>query len=111
MIKLGQDDYKKIFPEAVWPGAIPASVPLSVGFNGQADIAPQKGSAASQANNGNPYFTMQDLTAEAHLWAGGAINDSLTYFAQITLSADGVEIEHNFAESCDFTAQGSVLSA
>ena len=96
MIKLGQDDYKKIFPEAVWPGAIPASVPLSVGFNGQADIAPQKGSAASQANNGNPYFTMQDLTAEAHLWAGGAINDSLTYFAQITLSADGVEIEQAY---------------
>src|SRR5450432_111578 len=34
-VALGVEAYKKVFPDAVWPGILPGSVPLSLGFNGQ----------------------------------------------------------------------------
>lgn len=38
-LKLGADGYKKVFPKAVWPGAIPGALPLSfrarTGFTGE----------------------------------------------------------------------------
>src|SRR5512141_1295442 len=39
-IALGQEANKKTFPNAVWPGSIPISVPLSIGVNGQALVIP-----------------------------------------------------------------------
>jgi hypothetical protein len=37
---------------------------------------------------------MQDLTEEGHLWAGGSFDDALSFFGELTFSADGVELEH-----------------
>src|SRR6266567_3900772 len=34
MIPLGQEEYKKMFPNSVWPSKIPEDVPISVMFNG-----------------------------------------------------------------------------
>src|ERR1700690_1001944 len=43
-IPLGQDAYREVFPNAVWPGTLSASAPLAVGFNGAVTIHPSKSS-------------------------------------------------------------------
>ena len=91
-VALGADAYKKMFPDAVWPGTLPASVPLSVGFNGQIVFHPDTGSGGGLADNGAA-VNADDLIEEGHLWAGGSFDDGITYFSELTASADGIEIE------------------
>jgi hypothetical protein len=89
-VPLGQEAYRQMFPKAVWPGTLAASPPLALGFNGSATIYPTKSSR--DANNGT-VVTLQDLAAEAHLWAGGAFSEHIAYYGEVTFS-DTVEIEH-----------------
>jgi hypothetical protein len=91
-VALGSEAYKKVFPDAVWPGTLPASVPLSVGFNGQVVFHPVTTSSGGQADNGAAVVA-DDLVEEGHLWAGGSFDDSITFFSELTVSADGIEIE------------------
>ena len=90
-IPLGQEAYRQMFPNAVWPGVLPASPPLAIGFNGAAAIYPTKSSR--DANNG-AIVTLQDLAAEAHLWAGGAFSEHIAYYAEVTFADGGTDIEH-----------------
>ncbi len=92
-VPLGQDAYKQQFPHSVWPAFIPGSVPLAVGFNGQAIFHPDTKSGGAQADNGTA-FTTGSLIEEAHLWAGGSFDDKTTFFGELTFSSSGVEIEH-----------------
>ena len=48
-VALGADAYKKVFPDAVWPGMLPPSVPLSLGFNGQVVFHPSSTSGGGAA--------------------------------------------------------------
>lgn len=92
-IPLGQESYKKVFPQAVWPATIPANVPAAIGFNGQAIIHPDDDAGATRADNGT-HFTLNDLVEEGHLWAGGSFTDTITFFSEISFSSDGADIEH-----------------
>ena len=92
-IPLGQEAYRQMFPNAVWPGVLPASPPLAVGFNGAATIHPNKSSSSAQADNG-AVVTLQNLIAEAHLWAGGAFSEHIAYYGEVTFADGGTDIEH-----------------
>ena len=94
-VALGQEANKKTFPNSVWPASIPESVPLSVGANGQALLVPSGTSSLGRAPNSGA-FSLQSLVAEGHLWAGAALDDNITLWAEITYSAsDGtVDVEH-----------------
>ena len=93
-IALGQEANKKTFPNSVWPGTIPASVPLSVGANGQAVLVPSSTSSLGRAPNSGT-LSLQDLVAEGHLWAGAALDDTITLWGELTFSSDGtVDVEH-----------------
>jgi hypothetical protein len=92
-VSLGSEAYKKVFPDAVWPGTLPGSVPLSFGFNGALVLHPQTTSGAAQADNGAGVVA-DNLIEEAHFWAGGSFDDAITFFAELTVSADGISIEH-----------------
>jgi hypothetical protein len=85
-IALGQEEYKKTFPDSVWPDKITEAVPLSVMFNGMVPINMPDSEAKSIAGN---TFTWGGLVAEMHLFGAGAFNDTLTYFTQLTLADDG----------------------
>jgi hypothetical protein len=102
-IPLGQEQNKKEFPKkAVWPGLLAASVPISLGANGQAILHPDKNSAAAVADNGT-MFSLHDLVAEAHIWAGGSITERITFFAQLTFGSDGsVDLEDARVHFNDF---------
>ena len=92
-VPLGQDAYKKVFPNAVWPGTLPVSAPISIGFNGTAVIHPDTKSGAAVADN-KSVFSMNDLVGEAHLFTGGSFSENITFFGEVTLTESGVSIEH-----------------
>ncbi len=89
MLQLGQEEYKKTFPNSVWPGKIPESIPLGVMFNGSVPVNLPGSEAKDQAGN---TFTWGGIAAEVHLFGAGALSDTLTYFTQVTI-ADSVDIE------------------
>ena len=91
-VSLGADAYKKMFPDAIWPGTLPGSVPLSIGFNGQLVFHPDTGSGGGTADNGAT-VNADALVEEGHLWAGGSFDDSITYFSELTVSSSGIELE------------------
>jgi hypothetical protein len=93
MVPLGQDAYRSVFPNAVWPGVVPTSPPLALGFNGFVGFHPDKSSAAAQADNGSR-LTLGSLIEEAHLWAGGSFSEHISYFGELTFADGGAEIEH-----------------
>jgi hypothetical protein len=91
MIALGQEEYKKTFPQSVWPAAIPESVPLSVMVNGESTVNFPDSDAHTAAGN---TFGWGGVVAEFHLFAAGSFSDTLTYFSQVTIPTDGpVDIE------------------
>jgi len=90
-IALGQEEYKKTFPDSVWPDKIAKDVPLSAMMNGSVAANLPKSDAKSGAGN---TFTWAGLSGEFHLFAAGAFDDKVTYFAQLTVPDDGsIEIE------------------
>lgn len=92
-VALGQEATKKTFPLSVWPASLPVSAPIAIGVNGQASWFPKSGSSVPRANNGTT-FSLDDLVGEGHLWAGAALDDKITLWAEITLSSEGVDVEH-----------------
>jgi hypothetical protein len=92
-IPMGQEAYRKMFPNAVWPGTLAASPPLALGFNGFVTIHPSKSSGSAQSDN-RSVITLQHLADEAHLWAGGAFSEHIAYYGEVTFSGGGADIEH-----------------
>jgi hypothetical protein len=92
-IPMGQPAYKDVFPNAVWPSWIAGNLPIAFGVNGQITLHPDTNSSAGKADNGT-LFSMADLVGEAHFWGGGSFDDTISFFTELTLSSDGVEIEH-----------------
>ncbi len=94
-VVLSQEANKKTFPNSVWPGTLPISVPISIGANGQAFIIPTSTSTAGRSAQPGTSFTLQDLVAEGHIWGGAALDDSITLWAELTFGSDGsVDVEH-----------------
>jgi hypothetical protein len=92
-VPLGQEAYRQVFPDAVWPGTLAASAPLALGFNGFVTIHPTKSSGSAVADNG-ARVTLQHLLDEGHLWAGGTFSEHIAYFGEVTFADGGAEIEH-----------------
>lgn len=89
-VPMGQSEYSKEFPNAVWPDKIMEAVPLSVWINGAASFNVPKSDAHDVAGN---TFAWNQILSEAHLFGAGAFDDRLTYFTQLTFDADGVDLE------------------
>jgi hypothetical protein len=92
-VALGQEANKKTFPNSVWPGTIPISVPLAFGANGQAFVYPDRGASVPRANNGTQ-FVLDDLVKEGHIWVGASLDDSITLWGELTFSSGSAEVEH-----------------
>src|SRR5512146_1788715 len=73
-VPLGQEANKKTFPRSVWPATIPSSLPVAIGFNGQAVLYPDSSASVPRTNKAAggsaTTFSFDDLVAEAHLWLG-----------------------------------------
>jgi len=93
-VALGQEAAKKSWPNSVWPGTIPGSVPISVGFNGQVEFYPDKNATFPRANNSSQ-VVLDSTVQEAHLWVGAAFTDWITAWGEVTFATDGtLAVEH-----------------
>lgn len=110
VVALGQDANKKEFPHSVWPGALPASVPLALGFNGQAVIHPNRNAGGAQTDN-EARVNLNDVISEGHLWAGGSFDDTITFFGEVTVASDGTDVEHATVHFNDLVGPKHVLNA
>ena len=93
MIPLGQEAYEKMFPNAVWPSKIMDAVPLSVMANG--GVALNIPGSDAHDVNGNT-FTFDGIAEELHIFGAGSFSDTLTYFTQLTINTDGIDIETGY---------------
>ncbi|MBZ5639490.1 MAG: hypothetical protein LAO51_12155 [Acidobacteriia bacterium] len=92
-IALGQEANKKEFPNAVWPGTLPTSIPLAIGFNGSATAHPKKDTGGALADN-NARVRLDSLVGEGQLWAAGSLDDLITFFGELVVADGGADIEH-----------------
>jgi hypothetical protein len=93
-VAMGQEEYRELFPESVIPDKIMEAVPLSVWLNGA--ITMNFPDSDARANAGN-VFTWGGILGEFHLFAAGAFNDNLTYFAQLTIPTnDALDVETGY---------------
>ncbi len=93
MLALGQDEYKKLFPDSVWPDSITQAVPLSIFVN--ANVAMNLPNSAAHDNAGNT-FAWNDFVGEAAIFAAGAFNDKLTYFVELSAADGGIGVERGY---------------
>jgi hypothetical protein len=94
-ISLGAPAYKKLWPEAVWPGAISSAVPLAVNIS-LADV-----NVSSRNEDGSTSTVYSDLQfpREVNIFGAGTLGDHVSYFSEITFTQNpdnsvSVELEH-----------------
>jgi hypothetical protein len=94
-VSLGAPAYKKLWPQAVWPGEISSAVPLAVNVK-MGDMN------TSSVNDDGSVSTVRNdlqLPQEVNIFGAGTLGEHVSYFSELTFAenADGsaaVEIEH-----------------
>ncbi len=80
-VALGAEGYKKMWPQAVWPGEIPGSVPISVVV--ESEIANDRASKTS---------SFDGLGGEVGLLAGGTFGEHVSFYSEVEFARDAGEV-------------------
>jgi hypothetical protein len=96
-ISLGAPAYKRLWPQAIWPGAISGHAPLAVNVK-FADV-----NTSSLEEDGTTSQVKNDLQfpQEVNLFAGGTLGEHFSYFSELTFGVnpdDSVETEVEHAQ-------------
>ena len=78
-VSLGSEGNKKAFPDAIWPGSLPGSSPLSLFLNGEMDYNPKV----------DPRFTFGGLGSSIEAVAAGTLGEDLSFWGHAILNSDG----------------------
>jgi hypothetical protein len=93
-IPLGSDGNKRAFPDAIWPGTIPGTSPISLFLNGEADYNPKYNPADPSTSE---RFSFGGLGSDIEAVAAGTLGEDLSFWGQMALGSDGtVEINRVF---------------
>jgi hypothetical protein len=94
-VTLGAPAYKRLWPQAVWPGAISPAVPLAVNIQ-MADV-----NTSTLNDDGSVTTVRNDLQfpQELNIFGAGTLGDTVSYWSELTVgqNPDGsaeIEIEH-----------------
>jgi hypothetical protein len=94
-VSLGAPAYKRLWPDAVWPGEISPSVPLAINVK-LADM-----NMSSHNDEGNPTHVFNDLQfpQELNIFGAGTLGDHVSYFGEVTFGENpdasvAVSLEH-----------------
>jgi hypothetical protein len=94
-VSLGAPAYKRLWPKAVWPGAISSHVPLAVNIK-FADV-----NTSSLNDDGTTSKVKNDFQfpQEVNLFAGGTLGEHVSYLGEVTFGVNddhsvSTEIEH-----------------
>lgn len=107
-VALGNEVMKERWPKAVWPGELPAALPLSMQLNGQAawggghaDAAGGHGAAAEPAaasEHGSSQLNVGSLAGDVGLRAAGTLGDAAALFISVNMGGHAaIEVERSFA--------------
>jgi len=94
-VSLGAPAYKRLWPHAVWPGAISSHTPLAVNVK-LADV-----NTSSLNDDGSVTHVWNDLQfpQEVNIFGAGTLGDHISYLSEVTFGEEpdgsvAVEIEH-----------------
>jgi hypothetical protein len=94
-VSLGAPAYKKLWPQAVWPGEISSTVPLAVNVT-LADV-----NTSTLNDDGSVTTIKNDLQfpREVNIFGAGTLGDHISYFSEVTFTENGdnsvaVSLEH-----------------
>jgi len=86
-VSLGSEGNKKAFPDAIWPGSIPATSPISFFLNGEMDYNPKV----------EPRVTFGGLGNSIEAVAAGTVGEDVSFWGHFILNSDGtVELNRIF---------------
>jgi hypothetical protein len=94
-VSLGAPAYKKLWPQAVWPGEISSAVPLAVNVK----MAVINSSTLNEDGSVTQVRNDLQFPQEVNLFGAGTLGEHVSYFGEVTFSenADGsvaTELEH-----------------
>jgi hypothetical protein len=85
-VPLGSEGYKKAFPDAIWPGSLPGTSPISLFLNGEIDYNPKYDPADPTTA---ARFTFGGLGNSIEAVAAGTLGDDLSFWGHAILNSDG----------------------
>lgn len=85
-VPLGSDGYKKAFPDAIWPGSLPGTSPISLFLNGEMDYNPKYNPADPSTA---ARFSFGGLGNSIEVVIGGTLGEDLSFWGQASLGSDG----------------------
>jgi hypothetical protein len=92
-VSLGAEGNKKSFPDAIWPGTIPAHSPISLFLNGEVDYNPKtiEGDPSTNAR-----WSFGGLGSAIETAIGGTLGEDMAFWGQASFSSDGFELNRIF---------------
>ena len=94
-VSLGSEAYKRLWPQAIWPGEISSTVPLAVNIK-MADV-----NTSALNGDGTTTSVKNDLQfpQELNIFGAGRLGDHVSYLSEVTFgmnpdSSVSVELEH-----------------
>jgi hypothetical protein len=94
-VSLGAPAYKRLWPQAVWPGEISSSVPLAVNIT----LADVNRSAVNEDGTVTTVNNDLQFPQEVNIFGAGTLGEHVSYLGEVTFAENpdgsvGVELEH-----------------
>ncbi|MEJ2052056.1 MAG: hypothetical protein P8Y60_19865, partial [Calditrichota bacterium] len=86
-VSMGAEAYKKLWPNAIWPGDIPATAPIALLLESEVTA----NSAADQTN-----VDFSGMMGEMEVLAGGTLGKNINFLSSVEIGRDGVDIEMGY---------------
>ena len=96
-VSLGAEAWKRVFPEAVWPGAIPSNVPVAFLVHQRMNI-----------KENNEPTTNFNFPHEFELHTAGTLTENISFWGEVVLDEDGenkAAVERMFMRFNDLFSQ------
>ncbi|MDD8019463.1 MAG: hypothetical protein PHP42_13905 [Bacteroidota bacterium] len=107
-VPLGSEGNKRAFPEAIWPGSIPGSSPISLFLNSEVDynphVNPSDPATASR-------ISFDGLGNSIEAIAGGSLGEDISFWGQASLNSDGLELNRIFLTFSNLVGNSLGLNA
>ena len=107
-VPLGAEGYKKVFPDAIWPGSLPGTSPISLFLNGEMDYNPKYDPAdATSAER----VSFNGLGNSIEVVAAGTAGEDISFWGHAILNSDGLELNRIFLIFSNLIGDSYALNA
>ncbi|MCH7761421.1 hypothetical protein IIA15_08515 [candidate division TA06 bacterium] len=90
-VPMGAEAQKKVFPDAIWPGAIPHLPPIALVIESEVKYFPE-------AEDDEVKLSFDDFAGEVELLAGGTVGEDISFYGEVEFTSEGeAEIERVYA--------------